>query len=217
MGMEDVKRRGAHVEKDGRPGVTQGTLPGATRGTLRGVPQRDMHIRLTRKQKAFVDCDAGEVLFGGAAGGGKSWAQVIDAVLYALRYAGSRQLVLRRTYPELEKSLVRVALGLIPRGLWRYNSTKHTGRFANGSEVDFGYCDAEGDVYKYQSAEYDVIRFDELTHFTEWMYVYLISRLRGANDFPKQMKCTTNPGGVGHSWVKARFVDEQAREAAGRV
>ena len=63
------------------------------------------------------------------------------------------------------------------------------------------------DVYQYQSAEYDVIRFDELTHFTESQYVYLLSRVRGTNRFPKQVKSSTNPGGIGHSWVKARFVD----------
>ena len=62
-------------------------------------------------------------------------------------------------------------------------------------------------MYQYQSAEYDVIRFDELTHFTEYMYTYMISRCRGANPFPKHIKSSTNPGGVGHSWVKTRFID----------
>ncbi|MEG1778371.1 MAG: terminase family protein, partial [Angelakisella sp.] len=69
-----------------------------------------------------------------------------------------------------------------------------------------GYCDSENDVYKYQSAEYDTIRFDELTHFSESMYIYLISRLRGANNYPKQVKSSTNPGGVGHQFVKDRFI-----------
>ena len=112
-----------------------------------------------------------------------------------------------RTYPELEKSLIRVSMGLYPRGLYQYHATAHTGKFINGSLIDFGYCAGENDVFQYQSAEYDVIRFDELTHFTEFQYRYLISRLRGANNFPKQVKSTTNPGGVGHAWVKARFVD----------
>ena len=66
-------------------------------------------------------------------------------------------------------------------------------------------------MYQYQSAEYDVIRFDELTHFTEAQYVYLISRVRGANSYPKQIKSSTNPGGVGHGWVKERFVDAAER------
>lgn len=62
-------------------------------------------------------------------------------------------------------------------------------------------------MYQYQSAEYDIIRFDELTHFTKYMYTYMISRCRGANPYPKHIKSSTNPGGVGHSWVKERFID----------
>lgn len=147
------------------------------------------------------------MLFGGAAGGGKSYAQIIDALLYALRYKGSKQLILRRTLPELNKSIIRAHLEIYPRGIYKYVSSTHTGIFLNGSIIDFGYCDNENDVYKYQSAEYDVIRFDELTHFTKQMYIYLISRLRGANSYPKQIKSSANPGGVGHSWVKERFID----------
>lgn len=124
-----------------------------------------------------------------------------------MQYKGSKQLILRRTYKELEKSLIRAALGLYPRNISTYNDSKHTYTFVNGSIIDFGYCDSENDVYQYQSAEYDVIRFDELTHFTETMYLYLLSRCRGVNGFPKQIKSSTNPGGVGHTWVKKRFVD----------
>lgn len=166
-----------------------------------------INISVTRKQKAFIDATASEVLFGGAAGGGKSYGQVVDALLFALRYPGSKQLILRRTFAELDKSLIRSSLSLYPREIYSFNQSSHTGRFKNGSIIDFGYCAAEFDVYQYQSAEYDVIRFDELTHFTESQYVYLISRVRGANSYPKQVKSSTNPGGIGHGWVKARFVD----------
>lgn len=167
----------------------------------------DLTLSLTKKQKAFIDANESEVLFGGAAGGGKSYGQVVDALLFAMKYPKSKQLILRRTFSELDKSLIRLSLALYPRGIYTFNSSTHTGRFKNGSIIDFGYCAAEIDVYQYQSAEYDVIRFDELTHFTENQYVYLISRIRGANSFPKQVKSSTNPGGVGHGWVKARFVD----------
>lgn len=167
----------------------------------------DLKLTLTKRQSDFVNANAFEVLYGGAAGGGKSYGQLVDALLYALKYAGSKQIIFRRTYPELDKSLIRTALSLYPKEIFTYQRSVHTGMFVNGSLIDFAYCDSENDVYRYQSAEYDVIRFDELTHFTESMYVYLISRCRGANDFPKQVKSSTNPGGIGHSWVKSRFID----------
>ncbi len=167
-------------------------------------------LSVTKKQKSFIDANEAEVLFGGAAGGGKSYGQMVDALLFALTRPGSKQLVLRRTFAELEKSLIRTALALYPREVYTFNSSSHTGKFKNGSVIDFGYCANENDVYQYQSAEYDIIRFDELTHFTEAQYVYLISRVRGANNYPKQIKSSTNPGGIGHSWVKARFIDGKA-------
>ena len=166
-----------------------------------------MDIEITEKQEQFINSKAFETLFGGAAGGGKSYGQLVDALLYALKYPKSKQIIFRRTFPDLEKSLIRVSLEFYPREAASYNSSKHIWTFKNGSIIDFGYIDSENDVYQYQSAEYDVIRFDELTHFTEYMYTYMISRCRGANPFPKHIKSSTNPGGVGHSWVKTRFID----------
>ena len=166
-----------------------------------------MDISISEKQYRFICSEADETLFGGAAGGGKSYGQLVDALIYALKYPRSKQLILRRTYSELEKSLIRVSLAIFPRSIYAYNSSNHVGKFKNGSIIDFGYCANENDVYQYQSAEYDVIRFDELTHFTEFQYLYLISRIRGTNGYPKKIKSSTNPGGVGHMWVKERFVD----------
>lgn len=166
-----------------------------------------INLDITPKQHSFITAKPTEVLFGGAAGGGKSYAQVIDALLFALQYAGSKQLILRRTFAELDKSIIRTVLAMYPRGIFTFNSSSHTGKFNNGSIIDFGYLANENDVYQYQSAEYDVVRFDELTHFTENQYIYLISRVRGANNFPKRVKSSTNPGGVGHVWVKKRFIE----------
>lgn len=166
-----------------------------------------MKISITKKQQKFINSEAFETLFGGAAGGGKSYGQLVDALLYALKYPKSKQIIFRSTFSDLEKSLIRVSLNLYPLSIAKYNDSKHTWKFNNGSIIDFGYIQYEKDVYQYQSAEYDVIRFDELTHFTEYMYTYMISRCRGANSYPKRIKSSTNPGGIGHTWVKDRFID----------
>ena len=167
----------------------------------------NIDLSITEKQDLFMKSPAFETLFGGAAGGGKSYGQLVDALVYALKYEKSKQIIFRRTFPDLERSIIRTSLELYPREIASYNSSKHTWAFQNGSIIDFGYIDNENDVYQYQSAEYDVIRFDELTHFTEYMYTYMISRCRGANGYPKHIKSSTNPGGVGHVWVKERFID----------
>lgn len=166
-----------------------------------------MEVSITKKQQYFIDSQAFETLFGGAAGGGKSYGQLVDGLLYALKYPKSKQIIFRTTFADLEKSLIRTSMNLYPLSIADYNSSKHTWKFKNGSIIDFGYIQYEKDVYQYQSAEYDVIRFDELTHFTEFMYTYMISRCRGANPYPKCIKSSTNPGGVGHNWVKERFID----------
>ena len=151
-----------------------------------------MEISVTRRQLEFIRSTARETLFGGAAGGGKSYAQLIDALIFALKYPASRQLILRRTFPELKRSLIQVSLTLYPKEWGTYGESNHLWTFCNKSHIEFGFCDSENDVTKYQSAEYDVIRFDELTHFTEFQFTYLLSRIRGTNGYPKQVKASTN-------------------------
>ena len=100
-----------------------------------------MDIDITEKQEQFINSTAFETLFGGAAGGGKSYGQLIDSMLYALQYPKSKQIIFRRTFADLEKSLIRVSLELYPKEMASYNSSKHTWRFKNGSIIVFGYID----------------------------------------------------------------------------
>ncbi len=172
----------------------------------------DIKLTITKKQQKFINATEDEVLYGGAAGGGKSYGQIIDAFLCSIKYPGIKQLILRTSFPELERSLIMTALKVIPRALYHYNSTKHKMTFKNGSIIEFGYLSSDSALTMYQSAEYDIIRFDELTHFTEFQYTYMQSRIRGVNPFPKQIKSSTNPGSKGHGWVKARFIEPMPPE-----
>lgn len=165
-----------------------------------------VNFSISKKQKAFIDAKEDQVLYGGAAGGGKTFAQIIDAFLKAVTYPGIKQIIFRNSFPELNRSVVLNALSIIPKELYSYSQQSHRMTFKNGSLIEFGYLSSDSDVSNYQSAEYDIIRFDELTHFTEYQYRYMGSRIRGANSFPKQMKSSTNPGSRGHAWVKERFI-----------
>ncbi len=167
----------------------------------------EIDLNVTKKQKMFIDAKEDEVLYGGAAGGGKSYGQLIDAFIKAMAYPGIKQIILRNSFPELNRSIILTALSLFPKEIYTYSSVNHKMTFVNGSFIEFGYIANDSDVTNYQSAEYDIIRFDELTHFTEYQYKYMRSRLRGVNKFPKQIKSSTNPGSKGHSWVKTMFIN----------
>lgn len=161
------------------------------------------------RQQAFHGCEADEVLYGGAAGGGKSRALRMECAKVCLLYPGTHSLLLRRSYPELEMEIIRRWLEEIPRELGTYNDAKKRYTWRNGSITQFGYADGDRDVLRYQGAEFGWIGFDELTHFSEYQYTYLVnSRLRStdAAAWPR-VRSTTNPGGIGHAWVKARFID----------
>jgi len=146
-----------------------------------------------------------EALYGGAAGGGKSEALLMDPT----RHVGNpnfRALLLRRTYPELRRSLIERSEKAYSGMGARYNVTDHVWSFPGGGKIEFGALEREADLLKYQSAEYQYIGFDELTTFTRKMYVFLISRLRTTDPtIPLRMRGATNPGGPGHEWVLKRF------------
>ena len=114
------------------------------------------------RQQEFLRCRKKYVAFGGARGGGKSWAVRAKAKLLALRYPGIRLLLVRRTYQELEANHIRFLRQELA-GLAEYRATARQFVFPNGSVLDFGYCAADGDMDRYQGAEYDVIFLDEAT------------------------------------------------------
>ena len=167
------------------------------------------------KQRIFLKRTEDEAFIGGSAGGGKSDALLAFSIYRRLKYPGSKGLILRRTYAELEKEG-----SLIPRshelltgvGTWNGSTRKWTFPQELGSGViEFGYCQYERDVYQYQSAQYDDISFDELTHFTLFQYLYLIGRCRTIReDLKPLIRAASNPGNVGHAWVKKRFIDAMA-------
>jgi PBSX family phage terminase large subunit len=160
------------------------------------------------KQEAFFNCRKKYVAFGGARGGGKSWAVRAKAKLLAMRYGGIRILIVRRTYQELENNHIRILQQELI-GVASYSATDKVFTFPNKSTISFGYCASDGDLDRYQGAEYDVIFLDEATQLREEWIRRLTACLRGANDFPKRIYFTCNPGGQGHGYIKRLFIDRR--------
>ena len=162
------------------------------------------------RQLEFHRSNAKYRLFGGAAGPGKTKALLWEAIKIAEDYPGCDTLLLRRTYPELESSLVAQFRRDVPREKYlSYNEAKHLVTWRNGSTTRFGYCRNENDVYQYQGAEFVFIGLDELTHFTLKQWQFLTSRNRCPIPGSRpSMAGATNPGNIGHAWVKALWVDK---------
>lgn len=160
------------------------------------------------KQRQFFLAHTRFIAYGGARGGGKSWAVRKKAALLAVRYPGIKILLLRRTFPELRENHILPLQGELS-GIAKYKETDKAFLFPNGSRLKFGYCDGEADVLQYQGQEYDIIFLDEATQFTEFQFSTLTACMRGANSFPKRMYLTCNPGGVGHQWVKRLFIERK--------
>ena len=165
------------------------------------------------KQEAFFLAEARHIAYGGARGGGKSWAMRRKFVLLAFRYAGLRLLLLRRTLPELNENHVLPLQRELVHAV-TYQATQRAFLFPNGSRIKLGYCDREADVFQYQGQEYDVIGLEEATHFTESQMQFLTTCNRSVRtDFTPRMYYTCNPGGVGHAWVKRLFIDRNYRNS----
>ncbi len=162
-------------------------------------------------QTQFHRSSAFELLYGGSAGGGKSDCLLIEALRY-VHVPGYSAILFRRTFPQLAQ-----AGGLMPRsrelfsGRASWSEERKTWTFPSGATVSFGHMAHESDMYDYQGSAFAFIGFDELTHFTEPMYRYLFSRARttaqlpDGKPIPVRVRATTNPGGEGHEWVRARW------------
>ena len=172
----------------------------------------------SEKQKLFLTDRHKYVGYGGARGGGKSWAVRVKAVLLCLRYAGIKVMIVRKTYPELQENhivpLCRM-LGCYLEGDERiavYNDAKKQIAFPNGSRILFRYLENEKDALRFQGTEVDVLFVDEATQQSEASMEKLRACVRGTNDFPKRIYYTCNPGGEGHAWVKRLFLDRRFRD-----
>lgn len=164
----------------------------------------------TVKQAAFLLLPHREAFYGGAAGGGKSDALLMAALQY-VDVPGYAAIIFRQSYPDLTlpNSIMARAEEWLKGTDARWVDREKTWYFPSGAKLAFGYMANERDKMRYKSAEFQFIGFDELTQFTQTMYIYLMSRLRrlkGMN-VPLRMRSASNPGDIGHEWVRQRFVD----------
>ncbi len=159
------------------------------------------------KQAVFQSRGEYEALYGGAAGGGKSDALLTEA-LRQVHIPHYRALILRKTYPQLSELIDRSRdLYSLAYPKARYNAGKHFWEFPSGAKIYFGAMQHTKDRINYQGKRYDFIAFDELTHFTWDEYSYMFSRNRPSGKGTRvYIRSTTNPGGIGHAWVKERFI-----------
>ena len=160
-------------------------------------------------QTDFLAADEKDVLYGGAAGGGKSYAMLVDPLRYAHKKA-HRALILRRSMPEL-REMIDKSRELYPQAFpgCKFREVEKVWNFPSGAKIEFGFLERDADVYRYQGQAYSWIGFDEITHLpTEFGWNYLASRLRTTDpEIKTYLRCTANPGGIGASWVKKRYVD----------
>lgn len=174
------------------------------------LPEKYVPWKPTAHQAAFLLVPQKEAFYGGAAGGGKSIALLMGALQYVEdpRY---KALILRRTFADLAQpgALIDIAHEWLGPTDAQWNESKHTWTFPSGAILKFGHMANEVDKQQYQGGAYQFVGFDELTHFTETMYLYLFSRMRKQkdNNIPIRMRAAGNPGGPGHTWVKERFID----------
>lgn len=179
------------------------------------LPEKYIPQRPTPRQAAYLLVPHREAFFGGAAGPGKSSALLMAALMY-VEHPGYNAILFRRTYKDLAQpgALMDRAHEWLGKTDAHWDKQEKRWTFPSGATLTFAYMDTEVDKYNYQGAEYQFVGFDELTQFTFPMYSYMFSRMRRNkdNDVPLRMRGAGNPGGIGHGWVKERFIDENDPE-----
>lgn len=209
------------------PAITPETYALLSRYLAEPRMTRFIPVTPTIKQRALLVLDDLEAFYGGAAGGGKS-AGLLESALQYADVPGYAALLFRRTFQDL--ALPGALMSLSHEWLQgtdaRWRQATFTWEFPSGATLTFGYLGTESDKYRYQSAAFQFVGFDELTHFSETQYRYLFSRVRRPkashryppsadgmtlDRVPLRIRSASNPGGPGHDWVNGRFVDPGTR------
>jgi hypothetical protein len=180
----------------------------------------------SERQRVMHGTIATQIFYGGAAGGGKSRAMRAEAFSLCMANPGLESYLFRRTNKELIDNHVRPFMKEIPQilpngeKLYTYNADNKRIQFTNGSAINFAYCENEHDVTRYQGAEMHALFVDEASHLTEYQLTYLRTRVRLGSwkpskeyeKFLPKIIFASNPGNVGHSFLKLNFVDAAPRE-----
>jgi hypothetical protein len=210
---ESLKKNKTTLDKLENPSASKVTTPEELEGVNKHLAEEsEKNVIFSPNegpQEDFLAAAETDVLYGGAAGGGKSYAMLVDPLRYAHR-ASHRALIIRRSMPEL-RELIDKSRELYPKAFpgCKYREVEKLWNFPSGAKIEFGFLERDADVYRYQGQAYSWIGFDEITHLpTEFPWNYLASRLRTTDsEIVPYMRCTANPGGVGAHWVKKRYIE----------